>query len=119
LPGNDGGFAVGLTEEEGEYSASFGTGHTHFVTAREALDWVGFMLSAKCRLKVVSRGSWEYKWQLEAIQDDGEGWRCVCTTGTVFPFCRRPTTRYYRNFYLPADYRAWEPGMGPVAGDPR
>ncbi|GAB2524829.1 hypothetical protein GCM10027188_29720 [Lysobacter humi (ex Lee et al. 2017)] len=92
------GFDVTLCAEETGYTVWLGPWHQHFELAEEqsASDCFVFGLSGESRLLVKSRGTRDYSWTLEALEQ-GE-WRTYSTTALLFfPFWRRRTVRHLRN----------------------
>ena len=92
------GFDVSFFDDGSEYTVSFDGWHEHFELAdvARALDCFCFGLSDKCRLKVCSRGGYNYKWTLEAFEDGK--WVAYSTTGLLFlSFWRKKTVRYLSN----------------------
>ncbi len=70
--------------------------HELFADPEHALECFAFGLSSTCRLRVHSRGSFEYKWTVEVKH--GEAWVEDSTTGLIFyPFWRREQIRYRCN----------------------
>jgi hypothetical protein len=73
--------------------------HGHLRDAEEAIDFVLFGLSSRCRLKVFSKGSYEYKWVVQSF-DQGNWSDKDATSVLFFPFWRRSTIRYLQNNFL-------------------
>ncbi len=93
------GFAVSLTEDAGKWVVGFGGWHEHFSSEDEAVNCFAFGLSDSCRLRVHYRGSFPYRWTVEARA--GDGWREDSTTGLMFfPFWRRSRVEYRQNAVL-------------------
>jgi hypothetical protein len=91
-----GGFAVSLTEGTDEWVVRFDGWHEHFTSEDEALNCFAFGLSDRCRLRVLYRGSFPYRWTVEERTE--HGWRDDSTTGLMlFPFWRRSRTEYRQN----------------------
>jgi hypothetical protein len=94
-PPNPGGFPLSFAEEGNGFTVSFGSNHWHFQEEAEALDYLAFGLSGKCRLREISRGR-PYKWFVE--QKAGDGWQVMRETGLIFfPFWRKKTEAVYQN----------------------
>jgi hypothetical protein len=90
------GFSVWLCNEGGSYTVGFDGWHEEFDSEEQALNCFAFGLSGDCRLKVVFRGSFAYRWTVESKTNGA--WREDSTTGLlVFPFWRRPRVVYRMN----------------------
>jgi hypothetical protein len=99
LPISNDGFTVSLTEQQGSYLVSFGGWHEAFKDKEEALNCFAFGLSSECRLKEVRRGSFAYKWTVEAKEN--ERWVEDGTTGLyLFPFWKKKEVRYLQNHLI-------------------
>ena len=98
-PADADGFAVWLSERDGGYTVGFDGWHEEFENEEAALNCFAFGLSGKCRLKVDYRGSFPYRWTVEAAVE--EGWATDSTTGLlIFPFWRRRRTVHRQNRVL-------------------
>ena len=94
-PGDD-GFSVSLSQGVGEWIVAFDGWHDRFTSEDEALNCFAFGLSDRCRLRVHLRGSFAYRWTLEARTDGG--WWEESTVGRLFfPFWRRLRIVYRQN----------------------
>jgi len=96
IPQNNEGFPVGIYDCGNELTVSYGGWHTQFTDQNEALDCFVFALSKQCRLEVYFRGSYEYKWTVQHL--DNEKWNDVDTTVQIFvPFWRPKYIKYLQN----------------------
>jgi ligand-binding SRPBCC domain-containing protein len=92
------GFPLSFVEETGVCKVFFGPCPLRFKDADEALEYLAFGLSAKCRLREISRGR-PYRWIIE--QKDGDGWSTLGEYGLMFfPFWKRKTQKTYMNTVL-------------------
>lgn len=92
---NENGFSVSFIEEGNEYSVYLGPCHWHFEDLDEALNYFGFGLSTKCRLREIIRGQ-PYKWIVEQKSD--KGWEQVNLTGLLFfRFWKKREEKIYQN----------------------
>ena len=90
------GFRVWIQERANGCTVGFDGWHEEFTDGDEALNCFAFGLSTACRLRVFSRGSADYKWQV-LRQVDGE-WVADSETGLlIFPFWRRSIQRDLHN----------------------
>ncbi len=90
------GFTVSLYQHSSGYSVSFEGWHEEFQTEEDALNCFAFGLSDECRLRVLSRGGFDYRWILQFLED-GE-WHDESETGLLlFPFWRRREERILQN----------------------
>jgi hypothetical protein len=91
-----GGFTVWLTENDNNITVGFNGWHEEFTEQEEALDYFAFGLGSECRLKVYSRGTTEYKWVVQMLNDkkwfDGHE-----TSLLFFPFWRKKQITYLQN----------------------
>lgn len=95
-PKNSGGFAVTLDLHDGEYTVAFDGWHEHFSDPDDALKCFFMGLGPKCRLKVLTRGSFPQKWTLEVLT--GGKWVEDSAVGQLlFPFWRPKRFEYKRN----------------------
>jgi len=89
------GFVVSLVIDDC-YEVNFDGWHEEFINPEEALDCLAFGLSSKCRLRVFSRGHYDYKWTLEHLGE--KGWEEESTTSLFFyPFWKMKNERYLQN----------------------
>jgi hypothetical protein len=99
-PGSTDGFPVRLDEHGDRYTVSFAGWHEEFDSRGEALSCFAFGLSEACRLRVLSRGSFDYRWIVQHFKDGD--WHDDSETGLlVFPFWRRRHERYLQNHVTP------------------
>jgi hypothetical protein len=90
------GFCVWIQERSDGCTVGFDGWHEEFTDGDEALDCFVFGLSTACRLRVFSRGSVDYKWQV-LRRVDGQ-WVSESETGLLFfPFWRRSVQRDLQN----------------------
>jgi hypothetical protein len=95
-PATPDGFPVSLHEQGDRYTVYFAGWHEEFSSEAEALDCFVFGLSEQCRLRVLSRGSFDYRWTVEHCRDGA--WHADSQTGLfLFPFWRRRRERYLQN----------------------
>jgi hypothetical protein len=95
VPALSDGFIVQLRAGLNTYEVSFEGWHEDFGSEEEALNCFAFGLSTKCRLKVWSFASFDYKWTVEHNQDGA--WLEDSTVGVLaVPFCKR-RFRYLQN----------------------
>jgi hypothetical protein len=100
LPVSADGFPVRLDEHGETYTVSFAGWHEEFDSLEEARSCFAFGLSEACRLRVVSRGSFAYRWIVQHFKDGD--WHDDSETGLlVFPFWRRRHERYLQNHVTP------------------
>ena len=96
VPPDASGFEAVLSHGDDEFIVSFAGWHEHFDSADEALRCFMFGLSRRCRLRVLSRGSFDYRWFVQARREDG--WVDDSETGLLlFPFWLRRRERYLQN----------------------
>lgn len=80
-----GGFEVGLSTDNNSLTVSFEGWHEEFQNEEEALNCLAFGLSESCRLRVLRKGSVDYKWIVEARA--GSEWRPYSEVGLLaYPF---------------------------------
>lgn len=103
-PPNARGFAITLTEEPPEWVVSFGqVSHSHFGDVEDALSYLAFGLSDRCRVREMTRGSMVQRAIVEAR--DGDTWKFMNTTGLLFfPFWRRKQEIVYQNNLVRDDH---------------
>ena len=90
------GFTVWLAENENGYTVGYSGWHDEFTELEEALNCFAFGLSNKCRLKVFKRGSYEYKWVVQALNENE--WYDDSETGLLFfPFWRKKEVSILQN----------------------
>jgi hypothetical protein len=93
------GFSVSSHEEGRRFVVGFGGWHEHFESESEALNCFAFGLSGQCRLRVTSRGVFEYRWTVQHLINGV--WCDDSETGLLFfPFWRRRTERFYQNHVI-------------------
>jgi hypothetical protein len=101
-PESPDGFPVRLDQHSRGYTVSFAGWHEEFESYEEseALNCFAFGLSERCRLRVLSRGSFDYRWIVQHFKDDA--WHDDSETGLlVFPFWLRRRERYLQNHVTP------------------
>ena len=95
------GFPATFFDCPPQWVVSLGGWHDHFDDPTAAIDLFFLALTSKARLRVWTRGNFEYKWTFEALEDDQ--WQAYATDGLLFfPFWRRATMSYQQNDILPA-----------------
>ena len=96
-PADGHGFGLELVRDQSEFTVLFLGDHQHFETEGEALRFLVYLLSDRCRLVEVSRGRRTYKWVVESSESGG--WRPWLTMGTclLFPFWRSRQQRIHQN----------------------
>ena len=95
-PASSAGFAVALYQRDGGYTVSFAGWHEEFDSEAEALNCFAFGLSEECRLRVLSRGRWDYRWIVQHIVEGA--WQDESETGLIFfPFWLRRHERTLQN----------------------
>jgi hypothetical protein len=95
-PSSRDGFAVGLLQRGAGFTVHFAGWHEEFVSETEALNCFAFGLSERCRLRVLSRGSFDYRWIVQHYRDGI--WQDDSETGLLlFPFWLSRTQRYLQN----------------------
>ena len=98
---SEGAFRVSLLEEAGSFLVAFDGWHEHFKSESEALKCFAFGLSEECRLRVTSRGSFDYRWTVQYSLNGS--WHDDSETGLLlFPFWRRRHERYLQNRVIPS-----------------
>jgi hypothetical protein len=82
-PTDPAGFRVSLLRSGDEWIVGFGDHgfHEHFEGPAEALEFLAFGLSARCRMRTTRRLGLCVRIVVEAA--DGTGWRHVSTTGSI------------------------------------
>jgi hypothetical protein len=99
-PQQSNGFPVRLDEYSRGFTVSFAGWHEEFDSASEALNCFAFGLSESCRLRVLSRGSFDYRWTVQHFRDGA--WHDDSETGLlVFPFWLHRRERYLQNHVTP------------------
>ena len=92
-------FPVSLHVNRHVFTVSFKSWHEDFKHEKEALNCFMLGLTNLCRLKVLSRGKFEYKWILE--YKEGAHWLQDSETGLLFfPFWIKKKSKYLKNSYL-------------------
>ncbi len=92
----EGGFTVSIYENETGYTVCLEGWHKEFSDHDDALNCFAFGLSDQCRLKILQRGRFPYKWTLQYLE--GDDWVDDTTTGLMFfPFWRKKTVVYLQN----------------------
>ncbi len=95
------GFEIIITKDPSEYTVCFGCWHGHFDSEDDVVDFVGFGLSDRCRVRELRRGKSPYKWFIES-NNDGV-WQVCYTTGLIFfPFWKSKSEVIYQNNIIPA-----------------
>ena len=82
-PADGAGFRVSLLRSGDEWIVGFGDHafHEHFTDSAEALEFLAFGLSARCRVRTTR---WYGLFVSIVVETaDGAGWRHVSTTGTL------------------------------------
>ena len=93
------GFPVSFCQSQNNFTVSFKGWHEEFDKEEEAFACFKFGLSQKCRLKVLSRGKFEYKWILEHQRNNE--WAQDSETGLMFfPFWEKENISYFQNTYF-------------------
>ena len=97
FPVSEDGFTVSIHEHDEEnYTVSFSGWHEEFDSAAETVSCFFFGLSDQCRLRVLSRGSFDYRWFVQCRRD--AVWQDDSETGLLlFPFWLRRRERYLQN----------------------
>ena len=91
-----GGFTVWLTDSEDHCTVGYNEWHEEFTDKEQALNCFAFGLSDHCRLKVYSRGRFEYKWTMEAFENNN--WVSYSSTALLLsPFWRKKRITYLQN----------------------
>ena len=99
-PQSPDGFPVRLDQHSHGFTVSFLGWHEEFDSQDEALACFAFGLSEACRLRVFSRGSFDYRWIVQYWKDGS--WHDDWETGLlVFPFWLRRHERYLHNHVTP------------------
>ena len=100
LPATSKGFSVCYNFKNGTHYVSFLGWHEEFYSEKEAFNCFVLGLSNECRLKVQSKGDFQYGWTLEAKNEKGN-WEEDSTTGLLFfPFWRKTTTVILQNDFI-------------------
>lgn len=82
-PRSESGFEVEFIDEGDEFIVRFGNFHEHFESEDEAIKFVGFGLSKRCRLIETFKGSSMVKCRVE--YNNGEDWELIGQTGSLIP----------------------------------
>jgi hypothetical protein len=99
FPNQETGFPVSLCVAQNRFTVSFKGWHEELNNEEEALNCFRFGLSNKCRLKVLSKGKFEYKWILEHKKEND--WLQDSETGIlIFPFWMKKSISYFQNNYF-------------------
>lgn len=99
VPEEPDGFEPMLSRGDGEFTVSFAGWHEPFNSIDEALRCFTFGLSECCRLRVLSRGSIDYRWTVQARREGR--WEDDSETGLlIFPFWLRRRERYLQNHVI-------------------
>lgn len=93
------GFSVSFHVHDKGYTVSFEGWHEEFTDKDKALECFAFGLSEGCRLKVLKRGNFDYKW---VVQHRAENtWMDDSETGLfLFPFWCGKQKRYLQNHLI-------------------
>jgi hypothetical protein len=95
-PETKNGFQVRIDVGTSKYTVSFNGWHEEFSNPEKALNCFAFGLSEECRLKVHTRGNFEYKWEVESQKENQ--WVSDSETGLIFsPFWRKKKIKYLQN----------------------
>lgn len=98
-PENEAGFIITLEENSTNYTVAFDSWHEIFEDKEEALNCLAFGLSDSCRLKISSKGTTPYKWEVQA--EENNEWFTDSETGLIFiPFWRKSVITYKQNNVL-------------------
>jgi hypothetical protein len=90
------GFPVGLYKHGNGFTVNFAGWHEEFASETEAIKCFEFGLSEQCRLRVFSRGAFDYRWIVEHLRDGA--WQADTETGLLFfPFWLRRKARVLQN----------------------
>ena len=106
-PKRETGFVVGIESKGGRSTVLHGGWHHHFGNSLEATSCFLVGLTLAERLKVTSRGDYDYRWEAETnIQGT---WGSIGSTVLVFfPYWQRRQSRYLQNDWIALDsLRAW------------
>ena len=102
LPDDPLGFPVFLTSTDKELLIQWGPCHQHFddkySSREEGLKLFYYSLSTKARLKVFSRGSYDYNWRFEI--NNGPAWDLIDSTYIGSMFWKKKKERTYQNNIL-------------------
>ena len=99
-PSSETGFAVTFSDCDNQFVVTYGgCWHEHFNDLEEAIKCFIFGLSSKCRLKVESKGTFEFRWTLQSRIDDA--WSDANVIGLFFyPFWRKTQVKFLQNEFL-------------------
>jgi hypothetical protein len=90
------GFRVWIRQRAGRYTLGFEKWHQEFTSAAPAFEFFMFGLSRGCRLRVLSCGGVDYKWQVQRQLD--RRWVTVSESGlVVYPFWWKKKERLLQN----------------------
>jgi hypothetical protein len=93
------GFDVSITAADSSTIVHYDGWHEHFDTPDEALNCFMSGLTEGVRLRVFSRGTYDYKWIAE-LRHGGQ-WEPAGTVGLIiFPFWRKQGVRLLQNRHL-------------------
>lgn len=99
IEGSEEGFNIDVRDDGEEVTVYFAGWHEHFTDMSEVKDVVAFGLSEECRVEVLSRGGFDYRWTLQART--ASGWKTDSVTALLFfPFWRRKKVRHLTNNIL-------------------
>jgi hypothetical protein len=96
-PPNDGGFKIGLYQHHGHWVVGFGEGgmHEEFSDPTDALEFVAFGLSDRCRLREIVA---PFLRRSRVERRDDDGWTLVYEVGTLWwPLPVGPRQRVFQN----------------------
>lgn len=96
FPSNNYGFQVSFVVTKNKYYVYYDVWHSEFKDEDEAISCFAFGLTNKCRLRVNSRGSKDYKWILE-YNEEGEWKEHSYTSVFNFKIWNSKNTRYLTN----------------------
>lgn len=90
------GFKVWIRQRAGRHILGFQAWHEEFRNATPAIEAFLFGLTSACRLRVLSSGGRDYKWQVQRRL--GAQWVTLSESGMVlFPFWCKRTERFLQN----------------------
>ena len=99
FPVDEDGFEIHIEDLSSSYFVSFEGFHLEFEDIEEAMNFIAFGLSEDCRLQVVSRGNFPYKWAIE-YKENGRWVMEEVTALIFFPYWRKKTIAYKQNHLI-------------------